>query len=102
MAINVATYSRWLPRLPLFHRAGVSMYRPKDETDIPRLFKDTQKEEEFVELAIFLAEDDRPATEIQSEEEDYFRDSDSEREALARELIVVAGLSERFVEDTRL
>jgi hypothetical protein len=45
---------------------------------------------------------DCPVTEIQRDEEDYFRDSDSEKEAIARKLTMVADLSEGFVADKRL
>jgi hypothetical protein len=55
----------------------VLVYKPEDDIDVPRLFKGVQKEEEFVELATTLAEDDRLADEIQRDEEEYFHDSRS-------------------------
>jgi hypothetical protein len=42
----------------------VLVYKPKDNINIPRLFKDIQKEEEFVQLATTLTEDDCSADEI--------------------------------------
>ncbi|KAH8790564.1 hypothetical protein BGZ57DRAFT_939132 [Hyaloscypha finlandica] len=78
------------------------VYKPEDEINIPRLFKGVQKEIGFVELAKTLTEDDRPASEIKKDEEDYFRFTGSGREAIARKLTVVAELSEGFVADRRL
>jgi hypothetical protein len=78
------------------------VYRPKDETNIPRLFKNTQKEKGFVKLARALAGDNRPEIKVRRDEEDYFRDSVSEKEAKARKLKMVAGLSDGFVADRRL
>ena len=85
-----------------FTELYVSVYKPEDDIDVPRLFKDVQREEEFVELATTLAEDDRSADEIQRDEQEYFQYSRSEREAIARKLTMVAGLSEGFVADKRL
>ncbi|PVH75188.1 hypothetical protein DL98DRAFT_427920, partial [Cadophora sp. DSE1049] len=85
-----------------FTELYMSVYKPDDDINVPRLFKDVQKEEEFVELAAKLAGDDRSAEEIQREEEEYFDYSRSEREAIARKLTMVAGLSEGFVADKRL
>ncbi|TVY13106.1 hypothetical protein LARI1_G008763 [Lachnellula arida] len=85
-----------------FTELYMSVHKPEDDIDVPRLFKDVQKEEEFVELATTLVEDDRSADEIQKDEEEYFYYSRSEREAIARKLTIVAGLSEGFVADKRL
>jgi len=85
-----------------FTELYASMSKPEDEINVPRLFKNIQKEEEFVELASILAEDDRPASEIKRDEEDYFRYSGSGKEAIARKLTMVAGLSEGFVADKKL
>ncbi|TVY88168.1 hypothetical protein LAWI1_G005806 [Lachnellula willkommii] len=79
-----------------------SVYKSDDEINVPKLFKGIQKEEEFVELARMLAEDDRPASEIKRDEEDYFRYSGLEKEAMARKLTMVSELSEGFVADKRL
>jgi hypothetical protein len=78
------------------------VYKAEDEINIPRLFKGVQKEIAFVELARTLAEDDRPASKIKEDEEDYFRFSGWERQAIARKLTVMAELSEGFVADRRL
>jgi hypothetical protein len=78
------------------------LYGPNDETNIPRLFKDIQKEEGFIELAGALAKDDRSAIKVKGDEEDYFRNSGSRNEAIARKLTIVADMGEGFVEDRRL
>ncbi|KAH9203327.1 hypothetical protein DL95DRAFT_504629 [Leptodontidium sp. 2 PMI_412] len=78
------------------------VYKPEDEINMPRLFKGVQKEMQFVELARTLAEDDRLASEIKRDEEDYFRFSGSEREAIPRKLTIMAELSEGFVADKKL
>jgi len=49
-----------------------------------------------------LTEDNRLASEIKRDEDDYFRYSSSGREAIARKLTMVAELSEGFVADKRL
>lgn len=85
-----------------FTELYASVYGPEDEINIPRLFKGTQKEEDFVELARTLAEDDLSESKIQRDEEDYFRFSDSEREAIARKLTVSMELSKSFVADEKL
>jgi hypothetical protein len=85
-----------------FTELYASVYKPQDEINVPKLFKDIQKEEEFVELARMLAEDDRLASEIKRDEEDYFRCSGSGKEAIARKLTMVAELSEGFVADKKL
>jgi hypothetical protein len=61
-----------------------------------------KKEEDFVNLAKILAEDDRLTSEIKKYEEDYFRYSGEGEEAIARKLTIVAELSEGFVADKRL
>jgi hypothetical protein len=85
-----------------FTELYASVYKPQDEINVPKLFKAIQKEEEFVELARMLAEDDRLASEIKRDEEDYFRCSGSGKEAIARKLTMVAELSEGFVADKKL
>ncbi|TVY40200.1 hypothetical protein LOCC1_G006692 [Lachnellula occidentalis] len=85
-----------------FTELYMSVYKPEDDIDVPRLFKDVQREEGFVELGTTLAEDDRSADKIQKDEEEYFHYSRSEKEAIARKLTMVAGLSEGFVADKRL
>lgn len=101
MAVFAATLDS-LQDYRYFTELYVSVYKPEDDIDVPRLFKDVLKKEEFVELATMLAEDDRRVDEIQRDEEEYFRYSHSEREAIARKLTMVAGLSEGFVADKRL
>ncbi|KAI9736400.1 MAG: hypothetical protein M1818_006133 [Claussenomyces sp. TS43310] len=78
------------------------LYTSEAEINVPKLFKDVQKEDEFVELAKALAEDDRPATKTERDEEAYFHGSGSGIEAIARKLTVMAELSQGFVADRRL
>ncbi|KAK0120437.1 hypothetical protein ONS96_010651 [Cadophora gregata f. sp. sojae] len=85
-----------------FKELYMSVYELEDGVEIPRLFKDVQRQEEFVQLAATLAEDDRSVDEIRRDEGEYFRYSHSDREAIARKLTMVAGLSEGFVADERL
>ncbi|KAF8851886.1 hypothetical protein BDZ45DRAFT_131931 [Acephala macrosclerotiorum] len=85
-----------------FTELYASVYSPDDEINIPMLFKDVQKEKQFVELARTLAEDDLSESKIQRDEEDYFRFSDSGRQAIARKLTIVTELSKSFVADERL
>ncbi|KAF4630908.1 hypothetical protein G7Y89_g7225 [Cudoniella acicularis] len=40
------------------------VYKQKEDIDVPRLFNNVRKEEEFIKLAATLAEDDRSAEEI--------------------------------------
>jgi hypothetical protein len=85
-----------------FTELYASVYKPEDDVNIPELFKGVQKQEEFVKLASTLAEDDRPASKIKRDEEEYFRYSDPGNEAIARKLTMVMGLSKGFVADKRL
>ncbi|KFY41658.1 hypothetical protein V494_02856 [Pseudogymnoascus sp. VKM F-4513 (FW-928)] len=70
--------------------------------DIPQLFKEKLKENEFVELASILAEDDLPASKTRSDEKSYFCMKGSSDEAVARKLTMVSELSQAFVADKRL
>lgn len=75
------------------------MYR---SDNIPKLFKRVQKEQEFLDVATELAEDDLPAGEISMAEKEYFRHSDSESEDLARRLSQLASSSDEFIADKNL
>jgi hypothetical protein len=57
---------------------------------------------EFIELARTLAKDDRLASKIKRDKEDYFRFSGLGREAIARKLTMMAELSDGFVADRKL
>jgi hypothetical protein len=85
-----------------FTELYTSVYKPEYEINVPKLFKGMKKEEDFVNLAKILAEDDRLTSEIKKYEEDYFRYSGEGEEAIARKLTIVAELSEGFVADKRL
>ena len=77
-------------------------YKAIKPVDVPRLFKDVRKEEEFVELATMLAEDDHSVDKIQRDEDKYFHNSCSGKGVIARKLTMVVGLSKGFVVDKRL
>ncbi|KAG4434847.1 hypothetical protein IFR05_009686 [Cadophora sp. M221] len=76
------------------------VYKPEDEINVSGLFKSVQTE--MQELAEILMEDDLLASEIKRKEKKYFSASNSEREAIARKLTVMANLSQGFVADKRL
>jgi len=80
----------------------MSVYKPKNNINVSRLFKNVQKEKEFIELIITLVKNDRLVNEIQKDKKEYFHDSRSEKEVIARKLTMVAGLSEGFVAGKRL
>ncbi len=96
----------------------MSVYKPEEEISISSLFKIAQKEDDLVELARALADDEECVPEILKEEEDYFavigqteRPIEEqhkvkligiERRAIARKIIMVSELSQNFVADKRL
>lgn len=82
-----------------FNELYTSVYGPDN---IPKLFKRVQKEQEFLDVAAELAEDDLPAGEISMAEKEYFRHSDSESEDLARRLSQLASSSDEFIADKNL
>jgi hypothetical protein len=101
-----------------FKELYMSVYKPEEEISISSLFKIAQKEDELVELARALADDEEGVPEILKEEEDYFtvigqteRPIEGqrnvkligiERRAIARKITMVSELSQNFVADKRL
>jgi hypothetical protein len=100
-----------------FKELYTSVYKPAEEVNISALFKRAQKEDELVELAEELADDEEWAPGILDEEE-YFAMIGAmekpaggrqevkligiERRAIARKITIVSGLSQDFVADKRL
>jgi hypothetical protein len=85
-----------------FTELYILVYKPEDDINVPKLFRDVQKKEKFVKLATTLVKNNRSADEIQRDKEEYFHYSHSEKEAIAKKLTIVAELSEGLVADKRL
>ncbi|RDW72089.1 hypothetical protein BP5796_08123 [Coleophoma crateriformis] len=79
-----------------------SVFGTTDETTVRRLFNTIQEDHDFMERARTLAKADPSIDEILNEEEDYFCDSASGAEAIARKLTVVASLNQEFIADSKL
>lgn len=81
-----------------FEELYTSVYKREN---IPKLFEGIRKQQDFVDMARKLAEDDLPEGTVKEQEEDYFHLLPPEREATARSLSQRA-LSDGLVADRTL
>ncbi|KAI9733947.1 MAG: hypothetical protein M1834_002603 [Cirrosporium novae-zelandiae] len=70
-------------------------------TDIPTIFKEMQNQKVFRDKLMKLIADDRPASETEKEEREYFSHVGPERHAVSKRLTLASKLSRGFVADRR-
>ena len=85
-----------------FAELYTSVYKLKEQINVPAIFKAIQGEEKFLDKARMLAEGDRSATEVREEEKQYFSCLGLERQAISKKLTIVSEFSKSFVADKKL